>query len=431
MPNKNSPSQQQDERCSSPCREINRWCQSLGQGISGWRAEHLRRRQQQQSKRRFKICCCGITTAAIFFFIFIPIFVSLVQSPTDYCIRAGSETWALLPETITYKEGAVHIHINGAVSGGTIKLQPVPAGQEGIIHTRINVAPGSLTEKMSYSLYHTGQETQLTINVLDNASTIFGACVYVDMTITVPRDTRSVFVSASDVEIIANEEIEASFLELRTSNRHIKLEGGWHGDKIVLRTRNAALDFRNGNSLHAINLIDLETSNGAIYLDDSDSDTGSIHLSTTNGRIETRNTRAATLFDVNTSNGRVYLTDITATHMVVRTTNGKIELDRISVRDTLTVATRNGAIRAIVDESNHVKATFQSSNGKIRVNMPKDFIGPFRVTSSSAAKVAVRGSDVTYEIDKGSEKIGYRYSKYGEGSVDIHTSNARAMLLFI
>ena len=57
-------------------------------------------------------------------------------------------------------------------------------------------------------------------------------------------------------------------------------------------------------------------------------------------------------------------------------------------------------------------------------------MGPFKVTSSSTAKVAVRGNDIAFEVDNQSEKIGYRSSKYGEGSVDIHTSNARAMLLF-
>ena len=57
-------------------------------------------------------------------------------------------------------------------------------------------------------------------------------------------------------------------------------------------------------------------------------------------------------------------------------------------------------------------------------------MGPFKVTSSSTSKVAVRGNDIAFEVDNQNEKIGYRSSKYGEGSVDLHTTNAHAMLLF-
>ncbi|KAI9258835.1 hypothetical protein BDA99DRAFT_514299 [Phascolomyces articulosus] len=344
------------------------WFQSMVDKVKNWRQDRIRLRQEEERKRRFKRCCAGFTCGALIIFVLIPILVSIIRPSIDHCVRDGSSGWDSLPEKIPFEGGAVRVDINGGISGGNIKLEPLPGGQEGYITSHVNAAPSSLIDKFQYRLNRVGPETQLILNFPDSLGPFFG-CVYVEIRISIPMDASSVIVNTADMAITADEAIKSDYLELKTTNSRIKLEHGWHGNKIVLRSRNSGFDFHDDMSLHAIDSIDLETTNGGIRLDNADTVTGSIRLSSSNGRIQAKNTHAATLLDVHTSNGRIEFEDTTAPHMVVRTTNGKVELNRVTADDTLTVQTWNGAIRAIVDGSERIKATFQTSNGKIRVNM--------------------------------------------------------------
>ncbi|KAI9498732.1 hypothetical protein BDB00DRAFT_867351 [Zychaea mexicana] len=384
--------------------------------------------QKLKDPRRRNIILAGFVSGVLFFMFLTRFIFPALWHSGDHCFRDGSAIWDALPEQITFAD-AVRVNINGGVAGGKIQLKHSTT-QEGIVSTRVNVAPNELMKQMQYSLDRVGGETQLSIDLPQHGGSHFFTCVYVDMQIYIPIDAISVSVSTTNMEIVADEELLAESLQLQTSNARIKLDGGWRGEKVKLQTKNAALDIRgSSSSLHAKDSIDLQTSNGAIRLDGADTITGAIRLTSSNGRIATRDTHAASLLDVSTSNARVTLERTTAPTVVARTSNGRVALKHVTADDSLVVQTSNGSIRAQVEGSEHVQATFQSSNGKIRVNMPRQFIGPFKVISSSA-KVAVSGNDVTLESDRPYEKIGYRTSKEAEGFVNIHTSNSRAKLIF-
>jgi len=89
-------------------------------------------------------------------------------------------------------------------------------------------------------------------------------------------------------------------------------------------------------------------------------------LSTSNGAVNVRGLSATGIIEARSTNGRVNLDDITAHEIIGRTTNGRIDANRLdSVRDT-TLRTTNGAA-SLNSGSVGGHLTVRSTNGAVTV----------------------------------------------------------------
>ncbi|KAI8145155.1 hypothetical protein BJV82DRAFT_577390 [Fennellomyces sp. T-0311] len=418
----------------SPPRNYGNFIQATPQRRCGRRNGkpcYIRTFMNKAKQANKKVILLGFLGGAALALFFTRILIPSAWSELNHCVRDGSATWDALPSSIPFDKD-VNVVIRGHVSAGVVTIVPLPETDPsgGSINTRATVYPGEyIDSRFHYSLDHVNDETRLIIQVPEDDIYYGRSCVYLEMEIRLPANASRIYVSASNMGIRTdgNDLFRTDQVELKTTNARIHLPLGWQGKKIRLTSKNAALEFYGEHSLHAVESIDLETTNGAIRLDSADTRQGAIRLASSNGHIRSHGTHAATLLEASSSNGRIDLQDVSSHDMVARTSNGVINLQRVNAEESLTAQSSNGRIHAEVEGSPRVKAAFTTSNSRIRVSMPPYFIGPFRVSTSSA-KIRVTGSDITMENDGPNEKIGYKTSKYGDGSVTIHTTNARVRL---
>ena len=144
--------------------------------------------------------------------------------------------------------------------------------------------------------------------------------------------------------------------------------------------------------------LDLESSNGGIYL--SDIEGGEIHLDTSNGGFEFDNVEARNV-DATTSNGPV-TGRLDAWNADIGTSNGAITLTLPCTRDgRYEVRTSNGPVKLEVSSSTSVgyELDLSTSNGIVDIDLPNlDYILNTR-TRKEAHTYGLAGKSVRITID--------------------------------
>ena len=131
------------------------------------------------------------------------------------------------------------------------------------------------------------------------------------------------------------------------------------------------------------------TSNGTIVVADAKAN---LDLTTSNGSIEVLSFKGD--ISLRSSNGRL-LVQRGVGRVNLRTSNGAISLDGVTITDSSTVRTSNGAIRGKVDFAGRGQHTFETSNGSVNLKVPAGTQGRFELgTSNESAVIDLGGNHI-------------------------------------
>lgn len=155
---------------------------------------------------------------------------------------------------------------------------------------------------------------------------------------------------------------------------------------LIIDTSNGILDM---NDINNINVLDFNTTNGMITLDNVSTQT--MTLDTSNGAIRLTDVSILGDLEVDTSNGRIYLTNVVANDIDCYTSNGRIIADNVDCND-IKLRTSNGGIElTLAGEKADYEVQMSTSNG-----------------------------DLTYD---GIGVTSQRFNEDGQYLADLHTSN--------
>lgn len=169
--------------------------------------------------------------------------------------------------------------------------------------------------------------------------------------------------------------------------------------------------------------ISVKTSNNDIIV--TDLNASEMLLRTSNNRIEIDNVKVGGLLDVNTSNGGIILSDSAITGDVVcRTSNGKIEFDKVGCANAEADSSNGSIIITSVNSSGKIDA--QTSNGKIEIGDIKFVTELSLITSNSSVKGEITGKLADYTVSSKTSNAKNNLPenmKSGDKKITVNTSN--------
>lgn len=159
--------------------------------------------------------------------------------------------------------------------------------------------------------------------------------------------------------------------------------------------------------------LSVRTSNGAISLDDLSLE--SVILRTSNGRVSIENVSIPTV-TMSSSNGKLYLKDVVSTTVDLDTSNGEIELINVEAY-SMDAETSNGPINASGIDVEDFRVI--TSNGAIELSIQGIFEDYKVKTKTSNGTVKIDGS--TYGNDTyHTTKVPYVEAITSNGNIQIH-----------
>ena len=193
--------------------------------------------------------------------------------------------------------------------------------------------------------------------------------------------------------------------------------------------------------------VDIETSNGNIYV--RNMDFNNISLDTSNARVDMININVLNDSTVQTSNAKISVSNaIFGGKLDLRTTNGMVEVNEVELGGNLLVNTSNGKVQVIdvqstnntnlnIDTSNNsVKVsatgfenyTIESSNGKITLDNLNSVVTPAVSVNVSSTNNAIDASNVyaaTVSMTTSNGDIDYinEDTSYHPTNLDLDTSS--------
>jgi|GEM_PF-400104 len=152
-----------------------------------------------------------------------------------------------------------------------------------------------------------------------------------------------------------------------------------------------------------ISLIDIETTNGSVHIDDAET-SGAIKVKTTNASVWVQSLSAGTV-DISTTNASVSMYDVTATGAVTaETTNSGCRVSDVAAK-SITLSSTNGSI-CLTDATAEGAVSLKSRNSSITAEFTKaDSLslvstnGSLRMYDSSAQSITAETSNSSISID--------------------------------
>lgn len=280
------------------------------------------------------------------------------------CRGHNSIVWDDLPSSIVLDKNA-WVTIEGHVTGGKINVHR--GSRKGSIETRVRTNSPTLLDALEYEL-HPGENTQLELRF--PAMSVMPQhhdCLEIEMDIWVPERSEEIHVEGSNVVVDVVDALDGmDWLDIKTINAMIRMQGGWFGERLELETEhgeintagpivtsdNAHMKTTGGairvGSIMSRNTIDLKASDGAIHVSGSLQADSRISAETSNAEVHLDTVKSRHL-DVTTSNGWIQLNHAVAPHITARTSNDRINVQvEEVVEPNVELTTSNGPITAHV-----------------------------------------------------------------------------------
>ncbi|KAI7884396.1 hypothetical protein K492DRAFT_36992 [Lichtheimia hyalospora FSU 10163] len=339
------------------------------------------------------------------------------------CQGHHSIVWDDLPSSILLEKNA-KVTIEGHVTGGKINVHR--GSRKGSIETRVRTNSPTLLDALEYE-YQPGENTDLELRFPAMSVMSQHDCLEIEMDIWVPERSEELHVEGSNVVVDVVDALDGmDWLDIKTINAMIRMQGGWFGQRLELETEhgeintagpivtsdNAHMKAIGGairvGSIMSRNTIDLKATNGAIHVSGSLQADSQITAETSNAEIHLDTVKARDL-DVITSNGWIQLNHAIAPHITAQTTN-----DRINVQ---------------VEDVVEPNVELITSNGPIIAHVTTYFAGSIQVSTSANNQAIVQDAwnRVDLDIDEPSMKQGNRLGG-GNGHLTLSTTNADASI---
>ncbi|MHB1154452.1 MAG: DUF4097 family beta strand repeat-containing protein [Eubacteriales bacterium] len=169
--------------------------------------------------------------------------------------------------------------------------------------------------------------------------------------------------------------------------------------------------------------LSVKTSNNSITV--IDLNTEEMLLRSSNGKIEVENVKVAGLLDTNTSNSSIYISDSAITGDVVcRTSNGKIELEKVECGNAKAESSNSGITITSVTSKGRIEA--QSSNGRIEIDEIEFGTDLTLITSNNSIKGEISGKLADYSVSSRTSNAKNNLPenlKSGDKNITVTTSN--------
>ncbi|MDD2429817.1 MAG: DUF4097 family beta strand repeat-containing protein [Eubacteriales bacterium] len=154
----------------------------------------------------------------------------------------------------------------------------------------------------------------------------------------------------------------------------------------------------------------LDTSNASVNMSDL-TQSGDVHIETSNGRIEVKNV-AAPLVEAHTSNGAVTLDEVSVSGAIdMKSSNGALTAGAVNARDKLRMETSNG--RIVLDRVISADIELRTSNGSV------------------SGSVEGRRGDFTIASDTSNGDDNLGDGGNGQKRLTVHTSNGNIDISFL
>ncbi|KAI8320650.1 hypothetical protein GQ54DRAFT_209825 [Martensiomyces pterosporus] len=175
----------------------------------------------------------------------------------------------------------------------------------------------------------------------------------------------------------------------------------------------------------ALQDLDVQVRNGPIQLR-SLSVLGTLHASSTNGRVNVTDVEAGNLMDVSSSNGAVTLDKTTAPVVKVSTSNAALRISNVAA-DELHLHTTNGPVA--LHSTTADSATVSTSNASVRGDLDVGRLATVHTTNGAvglhiSAKNGTEDTRKDVDVRSSNASVSLTLSKI-RGTFDIKTSNSR------
>lgn len=169
--------------------------------------------------------------------------------------------------------------------------------------------------------------------------------------------------------------------------------------------------------------LSVKTSNNSITVTDINIE--EMLLRSSNGKIEVENVKVAGLLDTNTSNSSIYISDSAISGDVVcRTSNGKIELEKVECGNAKADSSNGGITIAAVTSKGRIEA--QSSNGRIEIDDIEFGTDLTLITSNNSINGEINGKLADYSVSSRTSNAKNNLPenlKSGDKNITVNTSN--------
>ncbi len=176
--------------------------------------------------------------------------------------------------------------------------------------------------------------------------------------------------------------------------------------------------------------LSVKTSNNSITV--TDINTEEMLLRSSNGKIEAANIKVSGKLDVSTSNAGIYISDSAISGDVVsRTSNGKIEFDKVECENAKADSSNSSITITSVKSKGRIEA--QSSNGRIEIDDIEFGTELTLITSNNSIKGEIPGRLADYSVSSktsnGKNNLPENL-KSGDKIITVNTSNGTIDIRF-
>ena len=194
-------------------------------------------------------------------------------------------------------------------------------------------------------------------------------------------------------------------LHVETSNAQITAQDCLHLRQCTLHTSNARAECLRC----CADFMELHSSNGQISV--VDGQFGTLYVQTSNGRLELQQLTIRELLDATTSNGRCEAAAIDCQNCTLKSSNGRLHLRHIHAQNDCCAITSNGAVQVEQIRGHHIY--LKSSNAAIQGN--------------------ISGEPAEYTIQSGTSNGKNNLPSGGNGDklLEVYTSNSGIYLQFV
>lgn len=322
--------------------------------------------------------CCELTLKYIFYFFCICLVIRLIELLSEdgsayagFC--ASGVKWENLPDKFEFGDKGIKIHVAGGhLSGGRIEIKTIDEDDEngfttGTVTTSALLFPASLNKdpELSFSLTHSLNGTTFEIFIPQHLSTL-RSCVSLNAVIHVPKKlVPHVFIEVQNARVIVQDDtLNIGYLSLTTTNSAIEFLPQWSGDTLVLQTTNAHIDVF--KSILGCTDIVASTTNAGVRLRNTIEASDLIFVATTNGGIDVDTAvNSKHTVKLTTTNGHVHVQQMKASVAELKSTNGRMQINRAYIDGILNAQTTNGQLKLHVDGSPQSQIIARTTNSNI------------------------------------------------------------------